>query len=809
MGNLLRDVRFAWRKLTGRPGFTLAAVLTLALGIGPTAVLFSAMGGVLVRPLPFERPEELVWIWEITPQGRRSTTSAATFLDWRRASQSFSQMAAYDFLGFQLGGMERPEMVTGAAASANLFEVLGVPPALGRSFRAEEEQPGQGGVAVISHRMWQRQFSGRPDALGQKLTLNDQPYTVIGVLPQNFWLFLDNLDVFVPLSWDPAILADRANRGYDVIARPRRGVLLAQAQQEMDRVAAHLAATHPTVSEGWRAGLQPVQAHYLEYYRPAMRVMLLAVGGVLLITCSNIANLLLAHGLARRREFAIRLAVGARASALTRMVVLESTLLALAGAALAVLLTAWTRGALIAILPGELQRRLPGGVAGVGVDGGLIALMLVVAVGCGLLMGLLPAWQAARSDPGEALKQGGSVFTGGGRGIRNALVACQVGLATVALVAGALLAQGYREASRADLGFRAEGVLHVGLSLSAARYPTEAHRVLTYDRVLEQVASLPGVDSAALASGLLPPPNALGGPFRIEGRPLAAPGESPTANLRLVSSNYFAQMRIPIVEGRPFTVADGHGAPGVAVLSRVVADAYWPQGGAVGQRIRLGAREGQGDWLTVVGVASDVRHPLDPKGARILYRPIAQAPARFASLLVQVGGGEPEAVRGSVEKAVWGLDSEMRLWGVAPLEGMLAEELAHVRFTTTLVSLFAALAVALAALGVLGCSAYAVSRQTREFGVRMALGAHPRDIRWLVVRQGLQPVLWGGVVGLAVAVVVARMPLLTSQIHTVSANRVTVYVACALLMAIAALVGCLWPARRASRVDPMAALRYE
>jgi putative ABC transport system permease protein len=808
MGNILRDVQFAWRKLASRSGFTLSAVLTLALGISPTAVLFSAMGGVLVRPLPFERPEELVWIWEITPQGRRSTTSAATFLDWRRDSRSFSQMAAYDFLSFQLGGMERPGIIVGAAASSNLFEVLGVQPALGRSLRAEEEQPGHSKVAVLSHRMWQRQFAGSPDVLGRKLTLNDQPFTVIGVLPQDFWLFLDNLDVFIPLSWDSAILADRANRGYDVIARPRGGVSHQQAQQEMDRVAGQLAAIHPAVNEGWGARLQPVQAHYLEYYRPAMSVMLLAVGVILLITCSNVANLLLAHGLGRRREFAIRVALGARGSALTRMVVLESMLLALAGNALAILITAWTRTALLAILPGDLQQRLPGGVAAVGVDGWLLALMFVVAVGCGLLMGLLPAWQAARSDPGEALKQGGSGIAGGGRRLRSALVACQVGFATVALVGGAFLAKGYGEVSRADIGFRPEGTLHVGLSLSASRYPTQAHRATSYNQILEQASALPGVKSAALASGLLPPPNALGGPFRIEGRPLVAPGESPTANLRLVSPAYFAQMGIAVLEGRGFTRADGHGASGVAVLSRVIADEYWPRGNAIGQRIRMGAREGQGEWLTVVGVAEDVRHPLDPKDARILYRPIEQAPTSSASLLVQ-GTGDPEALRGPVEKAIWALDREMAIWGTAPLQEVVAEQLAHVRFTTTMVTLFAALAVALAVLGVLGCAAYAVSRQAREFAVRMALGARPCDIRWLVIRQGLQPVLWGGAMGLAAAVLVARMPLLRAQLHTVGSNDIVVYVGCGVLLALAALAGCLWPARRASRIDPMVALRHE
>lgn len=808
MSGILQDVRFAIRRLAKSPGFTAAAILTLALGIGPTAVLFSAMNGVLVRPLPFHQPKELLWIWEVTPQGRRSTTSAATFLDWRRNSSSFSQMAAYDFLGFQLGGMERPGTVVGAAASANLFEVLGVQPALGRSFRPEEEQPGQGGVVVLSHRMWERNFGGRSDVLGQSVTLDDHPFQVIGVLPKDFWFFLDSLDVFIPLSWNPAILADRSNRGYDVIARPRAGIPLAQAQQEMDRVAGQLAAAHPTVSDGWSVRLQPVQAHYLEYFRPAVRVLLLAVGVVLLITCSNVANLLLAHGFARQREFAIRVAVGARGIALVRLVILESVLLAFAGTALAISLAAWTRGTLIAILPGELQLRLPGGVAGVGVDEWLVALMLFVAVACGLLTGLFPAWQAARSDPGEALKLGGGSVGGYRRGMRSALVASQVGLATVALVVGAFLVKSYGEVSRADLGFQTDGVLHVGLSPSPARYPTDAHRAAVYNQMLEHSAALPGVRSAALASERVPRPNALGGPFRIEGRPMVSPGESPTANLRLVSPSYFAQMGIPLVEGRAFTSSDGYGAPGVVVLSRWIAQEYWPAGDAIGRRIRMGAREGQGEWLTIVGVAGDVRHPLDPKPARIFYRPIAQTPTPFVSLLVQTGG-DPGAFRDPVEKAVWAQDAEMALWGVRPLAEMLAEELDHVRFTTTLVGLFAALAVGLAVLGVLGSSAYAVSRQSREIGVRVALGAQRGDIWWLVVRQGLQPALWGGVVGLAAAIAVVRTPLVTAQLNAIGANDMLVYAGSALLLAAAALAGCLWPARRAARIDPMVALRYE
>ncbi len=809
MGRFVSDVQFAVRRLVKNPGFSVVAILTLAVGIGPTTVLFGAMGGVLLRPLPFSQPHELVWIWEVTPQGRQSTTSAATFLDWRRESRSFSEMAAYDFLGFDLGGLDRPENVVGAAVSANLFSVLGVRPEIGRGFLAEEERPGEGNVVVLSHRIWQRKFGGQHEVIGRTLILNDRPYLVIGALPQDFWLFLDTLDVFIPLSWDPAVLADRSNRGYDVIARPRTGVPRAQAQAEMDNVAQRLAAAYPAVSAGWGARLQPVQAHYLAYFRPAMRVMLLIVAVVLLITCANVANVLLAQGLGRQREFAIRAAVGARPAALRRLVIVESMLLASAGALLSLALASWTRSGVLAILPGELQRRLPGGVAGVGVDATLVILMSVVAAATGLLMGLLPAWQAAsRSDPGEALRRAATGIVVGKDTMRSALVAGQVGFAAISLVVGAFLLRSYDETIRADLGFATERVLRVGLSLSQLRYPTEGQRAALYAQLLERTEALPGVESAALVNSLLPPPNALGGPFLVEGRTPVAPADSPTANLRLVSSNYFQHMGVSVLEGRSFTDSDGRGAPAVVILSRFVAQKHWPEGGAVGQRIRLGASAAQGEWLTVVGVAADVRHPLAAMPARIIYRPLMQAPASFASLLVRAPGS-PELLRSEVEKTAWSLDPQLALWGTAPLAEVVAEESSHVRFTTILVNGFAALAVGLAVLGVFACNAYAVRRRSREIGVRVALGAESKEIWRLVIGQAMKPVVWGLASGLAGAALLLRLPLLAGQLHGVSPSDVNVYAVSGMLLAFAALTGGLVPARRATRVDPMVVLRHE
>ena len=806
MHKLAQDIRHAIRSLGRSPTLTLAAVLTFALGVGPATVLLSAMGGVLLRPLPFNAPEELVWIWERTPQGRSSTTSAANFQDWRRESTLFSQMAAYDFLGFELGGVDRPSSVVGAAVSADLFPLLGVQPAVGRGLLHEEEQPGHDHVVVLSHRMWQRHFDGDPRILGRELILNDVPHTVVGVLPEGFWFFLDSLDVFVPLGWESTQLADRGSRGYDVIARPRPGVSLHQAQSEMDRIAGQLAGAHPATNAGWSVRLQQLQPHYLEYYRPALRLLLIAVAVVLLIACGNVAQLLLARGIRQRHEIAIRAALGAGRAALVRPALVEGVLLGLSGGAAGVLAAMWTRGALVAILPAELQLRLPGGVAGVGVDARLMIAVAAVMILCGVLAGVFPAWQASRSNPAEALKQAGAAGVRGRRA-RNSLVAWQVGLATASLVVSLLLLQSLLARQHADLGLQHSGVLHVGVSLSRVRYPAEAHRNALYSAALERVGALPGVD-AALTSSLLPPPNALGTPFQIEGRPEVEPGELPTANLRGVSANYFDLAGIPLVEGRALTPSDGAAAPHVAVLSRTVAQRHWPRGGAVGRRIRLGTVHNDGPWLTIVGIAGDVRHPLDANPALLIYRPLAQAPTPFASLLVR-GSAGPDAARPLVEQTLWSLDRNLVLWGVRPLEEMIGEALQHSRFTTILAALFAALGLALAMLGVYSASSHAVAQRTREVGIRMALGARPGDVLALIVRREMVPVAAGLLCGLAAAGALVRLPGVAAMLHDVSPYNATAYAAVGLLVSLASLAGFLQPARRATRVDPIQALRHQ
>ena len=808
MERFWRETGHAVRALMRSPRLTLTAILTLAIGIGPTTVLLSAMGGVLLRPLPFRSPEEVVWIWERTPQGRQSTTSIANFLDWRAQSTSFAEMAAYDFLGFDLGGVEQPESVVGAAVSADLFPLLGEQPILGRGFTTEEEQPGRGRVAVLSYRLWQRLFAGDPGALGRKIILDDVPYKVVGVLPKDFWLFLNVLDVFVPLGRDADAFADRSARGFDVIARPRPGVSLAQAQAEMESIARHLSATYPATNDGWGIRVQPVQANYLAYFRPALRVLLIAVGMVLLIACGNVAHLMLARGIGQQREMAVRAALGAGRVALMRQPLVESLLLALVGGAVGVLIAAWSRSALVAVLPGELQQRLPGGVEAIGVDARLMLFIGVLVTAAAVLAGLFPAWQASRSDPAAALKQGGAAVCGRRSRLRNSLVIWQVALACVALVVSVLLLKSLFEMRTAGLGFRPAGVLRVGLSLSRLRYPSASHRTAHYALAQERVSALPGVEAAALTNSLLPPPRALGTPFLIEGRAQTSAADSPTANLRLVSPNYFQLMGIPLLAGRQFSAADAQGAPEVAILSRIVAERYWPRGEAVGQRIRLGTVHDESPWLTVVGVAEDVKHPIDTQAALVIYRPMAQAPTSFASLLVRSAAQPPGFLR-SVERALWSLDPQMVLWGVATMEEVLSEELSHTRFATLLAALFAAIGMALAILGVYSANSHAVEQRTREIGIRMALGAQPGGVFRLVMRQAMSVVGLGILAGLIAAGVVVRVPQLASQLHQVSAFDSATFLAVALLMAGAALCGCLLPARRATRVDPMVALRYE
>ena len=783
------------------------AVLAIALGIGATTAIFSVVNALLLRPLPYRDPGQLVWAWERTPQGRRAGVSPANFMDWRAQSRAFGQMAAYDFVGFNLTGGPEPEQIVGAWVSADFFSLLGVEAALGRGFRPEEDRPRGERVVVIGHGLWQRRFGSDPGIVGRKIQLNGESFTVVGVLPRDFWFMLGTVELWAPLVLNAGQLGDREARSFDVIARPRAGVSRAQAAAEMETIAARLAAAHPRTNGGWGVMLESIEENFLSYFRPTLFLLLGAAGVVLLISCANVANLLLARATARGREIAIRAALGATRWRIVRQLLAESLLLALAGGACGALLAWWGVDLVVALIPGEIQRRIPGGVGAVGFDARTLGFAALVSLFTGLLFGLAPALHASRPDLTRALKVGGAAGEGRGRRrARDLLVVAEIALALVLLAGAGLLIRSLVRVQRAELGFDPRHVLRMGLPMTGAGDSAGGEQAARYRRILERVAALPGVQSAALANNLLAGPRDPGLPLTIEGRAAAAPGETPLAINRVVSPNYFETLGVPLRAGRDFNEWDRPGAPAVAIISRSLAERHWPGADPLGRRLRLGGSQSDSPWLTVVGVVGDVRHPLSAAPQPTVYRAQGQTPRAWMYLIARAAP-DPAALFAAARGAVREAEAGQAISGLGTMEEWLGESVAEPRFVMTLLGLFAAVAVALAAVGVYGLMSYAVGRRTREIGVRVALGAQAGDVVRLVVREGMWLALAGIALGLIVAAAASR--LLAPFLFGLDPADPPTLVSISLLLAGVALLACYLPARRAARVDPLVALRHE
>jgi predicted permease len=805
---LLQDWRYGWRMLARNPGFSAVAVLTLALGIGANTAIFSVVNAILVRPLPYRNPEQLVWVWEKSPQGRQAGVAPATFLDWREQSRLFEQLAAYDFEGFSLTGVAEPESVVGAWASANFFLLLGVEAALGRTFSPSEDRPGGERVVVLSHSLWQRRFGADPEIIGRRLTLNGESFTVVGVLPRQFWFMLGTVELWVPLVLNTPQLHDRAARSFDVIARPKPGVTLEQAQAEMETIARRIAQAYPQTNDGWGVTINSVEENFLRFFRPALFLLLGAVSLVLLIACANVANLLLARAVARQKEIAIRAALGASRLRLIRQLLTESVMLSGLGGAAGLLLAHWSLRLVIAFMPGELDRRTPGGLEMIGFDARVLGFTLGVSLLTGLIFGLAPAFQSSRPDLNETLKEGGGTSSGGFRPqrLRHLLVIAEIALALVLLIGAGLMLKSFARMQQADLGFQPERLLRMGLPLNRFRPDQQPQKAAFLDEVLRRIAALPGAQAAAVANDLIPPPWATGSPFTIEGRPAASPSEAPLAVNRAVSPGYFRALEIPLRAGRDFTERDTAEAPGLVIISQNLAERFWPGEDPLGKRLRLGGPQADGPWLTIAGVAGDVRHPLSPAPKPVIYRPLLQTSPAWVQVFARTAP-DPASLIAAARKEIWAASSDQPISGVGTMEQMLAEYVAEPRFIMTLLSLFAGLALALAAVGIYGVMSYAVSQRTRELGIRLALGAQAGDIFRLVVGQGLALALIGVGIGLAAAFALTR--LLTGFLVDVRATDPATFAVIALLLTVVAGLACYLPARRATKVDPMTALRSE
>jgi putative ABC transport system permease protein len=811
-----QDIRYGVRMLFKRPGLTISVVIVLALGIGANSAIFSVVSAVLLRPIPWADPERIVSVHEINlKRGVDSQiVSPANFLDWREESQSFEQMAGWRFVYLNLTGRDQPERVQGLNVSASYFPLLGVKAALGRTFLPEEEEAGRDRVVVLSDRLWQRRFGADPNIVGQEVTVEGESYRVVGVLPRSFRVFRvlnRELDMYVPLSLDRSQLS-RADQSIFVYARLKQGVSLEQAEGEMKALYRNHEQEYREIKEGWGVRLVPLPEQWTERIRPTLLMLLAAVALVLLIACANIANLLLACAAARQKEMAVRMALGAGRLRLVRQLLTESLLLALFGGAMGLLLAYWTIDLLNKLIPYTAVNR----IGNFELDGRVLCFNFVITMLTGLVFGLAPALQSSKLDLTEALKEGRGQTAGvRGRRLLGALVVSEIALAVVLLVGAGLLVHSSLRLARMERGLNLDHVLTMQIWLPRAKYREGQEVANFYQQALQKIESLPGVESA---SAINFPPLAVQYttvPFSVEGR--APEEEPPTARYSIISPDYFKTMGIPLLAGRPFTEQDADEARGVAIISRSMAERFWPNDDPLGKRIlpqfpkpqktTFWLPESRNLPLTIVGVVRDVKQEgiNDPELPQ-MYLPYLQNPSSIMNLVIRTQS-DPLSYAEAVRREVYAVDKDQPVFDIKTMETLVAESFSQPHVLAALLVSFAALALLLAAVGVYGVMSYSITERTHEIGIRMALGAQGSDVLKLVIGQGLRLVLFG--VGLGLLGALATTRILSSLLFGVSPTEPLIFTGVALLLTLIAMAACYIPARRAMRVDPMIALRHE
>ncbi|MET0645299.1 MAG: ABC transporter permease [Pyrinomonadaceae bacterium] len=798
---LAQDFKYGLRTMRRAPGFTAVAVLTLALGIGANTAIFSVVNAVLLRPLPYRDPARLVTVlhdgWK--------PVAPANFLDWREQSRSFESIAAAQLWSLTMTGNDRPEQLSVLQTSAEIFQVLGVDAALGRTYAAGEDQPGHEHVVVLSHRLWQRRFGGAPDVVGREVTFDGEPYTVIGVMPPDFQFapfWATHAEAWLPLNLGQRV-TDRRGQSLRVFARLKNAVTREQAQAEMETINSRLAEQHPRANEGLTVSVDPLHEKVVGKSRPALLVILGAVGFVLLIACANVANLMLAKAAARRKEIAVRIALGAGRLRVIRQLLTESLLLSLAGGGAGLLLAYWANTALASFGPDTLPR-----VQTVGLDASVLAFTLGLSVVVGLLFGLAPALRATKTDLTDSLKDRARGSTADRRHerVRQLLVVGEIALSLVLLVGGGLMMRSFLRLTSVDPGFDPSGVMVLTVPLAGARYSTDEQRAAFFGRLTTQVSTLPGVKSASAINHLPLDGDVWTFNFTLEGRPEPPGGERPSAVYRVVRPDYFRTMGAALLKGRDFTERDGATSPGVVIVNEALARRHWPGEEPLGKWMTVGG--GGINPREVVGVVGDVKQgewSSEPQPE--MYLPHTQAASpRSMTLVIRASSGLPE-LEPAVRREVWAIDKDLPVSQAESMDDVVADSVGQQRFNTLLIGVFAAAALILAAAGVYGVMSYAVAERTHEFGVRMALGARGRDVLGMVIRQGLVLTLFGLTLGLAGALALARV--LTGILYEVSPTDPLVFGVVALALTLSALLACYVPARRATKVDPMLALRHE
>jgi predicted permease len=809
MDTFLQDIRYGLRMLRKSPGFTAVAVITLALGIGANTAIFSLVNSVLLTKLPFRNPDKLVMVGApVQPGDDGLGMSLPDFEDYRAQQHTFQDLSLWIVQSVNLTGTERPDRVVGAFVSANMFRLLEVQPLRGRTFVTGEDRPEANRVVVVSYSAWQNRFGSDPNFIGRQLTLNGQIYTVIGILPSGFHFPLAESDVWMTIPHYPDYVAnDRAAKNQLLVGRIKDQFTRSQAAADLDVIARSLAASYPLQDAGAHIELTGFQESVTKSARPALLVLLGAVGLILLIACANVANLLLSRGAGRSRELAMRAALGASHSRIVRQLLTETCLVAALGGAGSLLIAVWALGALLKLNP----RSLP-----VEVNASLNWQVFIYAVFASLLTGVLcgciPAWRLATSGLAQ-LAVGGRASTDSQRHwLRSAIVAGQVAMSIVVLAGAGLLVRSFRELLRSDPGFKPARVLTMEYRLPTSKYKNAESWWNFHQQVVEQVSHVPGVVQAGLVEGL--PFSGNGGDvtFTLPGMTVA-PGQEPTAIGNLATPEYFPAMGVAILRGHNFTESDNAQSAPVVLVSQSMAEKYWPNQDPIGKEIvfpHLAVASGAEakPWRAmVVGVVADVKqYAARDEHRPYMYFPYAQIPGIFATLVVKTAV-EPMSVSNAVRAAVWKVDSDQPVWKIRTMEWLLDRDVAPDRFVMVLMSCFGLLALALTVLGTYGVLAYSVVQRTREIGVRMALGATPANVLRLVLREAGRLLLIGTVIGLAGALTATR--LLGRLLFGVRPNDpLTIFLVLGAMIG-AALIASYIPARRATKVDPMVALRYE
>ncbi len=807
---LIQDLRFALRQMGKRPGFTAVVVLTMALGIGANAAIFSVLDAILLRPLPYSQPEQLIKVWSrftgIGMPNDQNWVSAPEFRDFQQLNSSFADLAAIDGGSFNLGVKGSPQRVIGASVSPSLFAMLGAQPLIGRTFRAEEGQPGRDHEVVLSYGLWRRVFAGNPSAVGSSIDIDGVPMTVVGVMPAGF-SYPDETEIWGPLAFSPNDLSEnsRGSHGLEVLGRIKPGLTLAQVQSDMDRVGRTMVEQHrsyPYQTYGFGIILHPLLEETVGDVKMSLMVLMAAVGLVLLIACANIANLLLARATERQQEIETRMALGASGWRLARQLLTESVVLAFAGGVLGLTITPWILRGLVAIAAKSLPRAVH-----TSIDVRVLTLAAAASLATGILFGLAPALQAGRKESFDGLKGGRSTEGKRPRRLRSALVICETAFSLLLVAAAGLLLRSFAQILKVDPGFRADGVLTLRIALPDAVYSKPEQVRGFYNELIDRVQRLPGVQSVGAVSALPLSGQGGSGTITIDSQSVPLEDTSPEADGRVVTADYFKAMGISLIRGRFFEPRDSDTAPPVTIVDESLAQTYWPNQDPIGKRLHGGGRQSNAPWATIIGIVRHVHNrTLEARSRVEVYLPENQMPSGAMTLAI-LTSENPMNLAPTIQREVSGIDPDLPVYRVRTMTEVMGDSLQRRRLALILLAVFAGLALLLASVGIYGVTSYGVAQRQMEIGLRMALGADRGQVMRMMIRRGMGTIAIGLLLGVILSLSLTRV--MSGLLFAVKASDPLALGGAALLLTVAAFFAILIPARRATRVNPVVALRYE